>query len=615
MTRTYSPETAPIRALPEVLVDQIAAGEVIERPAAVVKELVENALDAGAQAIEVTIESGGLRLIRVADDGAGIASEELSLAVTRFATSKIGSLSDLESVASMGFRGEALASIGAVSRLSIVSRKRGAQSAYQISVDGGRVSEPSPAALHAGTVIQSQELYFNTPARAKFMKSEATESQRIADMMKRIALAAPQVGFVLKSSTRVMLRYPAQSMVDRARAVLGDDFADCAIALEESPGPISIGGLIAPPTADGLGDIQYCYVNGRFVRDKTIQHAVRSAYRDVLHHERKPAFALFLHVPVDSVDVNVHPTKIEVRFRDSGAIHQLVFHALRRAIEQGTSVSTTQANSPASVSAQPFAAGSSPSSVTSHPRFEPTRLEFGVAEPSAAIQYLQAARERVLANEWAMAPRAPSVVTTQNDNQPHTSDAPLGFAIAQLHGVFVLAQNVQGLVLVDMHAAHERIVYEQMKRAFDATGMAAQPQLLPTAITVTAEEARVIESQRDALGRLGFDLSLTGATTAQIRSVPALLADVDAIALVHTVLTEMDEFGASEAVQAKRDELLASMACHAAVRANRILTLAEMNALLRSMEQTERADQCNHGRPTWVQLTMKDLDRLFMRGR
>ncbi len=639
--RKYAPELAAIRALPELLVDQIAAGEVIERPAAVVKELVENALDAGATEIEVSLDGGGLKSIRVADNGAGISAEELPLAVTRFATSKIANLLDLESVASMGFRGEALASIGAVSRLTLSSRKRGAKDAAQITVDGGRTGDVIPVALVEGTVVQAIELYYNTPARAKFMRTEATEAQRCNESIKRIALALPHVGFTLKTAARISLRYPIETLTQRAKRILGDAFAADAIDVNEQMGAYQLIGLIAPPTADGLGDIQYCYVNGRFVRDKTVLHAVRTAYRDVLHHDRKPAFALFLQLPHEMVDVNVHPTKSEVRFRESGAVHQLVALALRKALARGTSVSQalTTAQSDAARGAelnaftqpfftQSFSSGGASQTVgfTEADTRHYDQLKYGTQTPFAfssevqegsasAFQYLQAARDQTrerwigsLANEQSRS--ITNMAANANNETP-----PLGFALAQLHGVFVLAQNADGLVLVDMHAAHERIVYEQMKRAFDQSTIAAQPLLVPVTATIGAAEVEVIEAHREALNQLGFDLSLSGSATMQIRSVPALLADVDVTALVRTVLQELADFGESQAIVARRDELLAGMACHAAVRANRQLNLAEMNSLLRLMEQTDRADQCNHGRPTWVALSMKDLDKLFMRGR
>ena len=575
-----------IRSLPELLVNQIAAGEVVDRPASALKELVENSLDAGAQSVAVELVEGGVRRLKVVDDGAGIERDDLPLAVARFATSKIASLEDLERATTLGFRGEALASIGAVARLALVSRRAGDRHAWRIACDAGAVSAVEPAALAAGTIVEVEDLYFNTPARRKFLKSEATELARCDEAYSRIALSRPAVAFSLSHNGRRTSHLPPEALRQRAGRILGDDFAQAAVEVRSESQRARLAGLAAPPGFTRASrDAQFLYVNGRFVRDKVVAHAIREAYADVLHHDRHAAYVLFLEVDPALVDVNVHPAKSEVRFRESNAIHQFVFHALARALSAPPG---SDPNFPRQGTAVPL-----PGKMGSDPGF-------ALGQPVAAYEALFAT---AVADERRVTQAAPA-------------EAPmLGFALAQLHGVYVLAQNMQGLVLVDMHAAHERIVYEGLKDALDTAALPSQPLLVPIPMSATGEEVEQAEAGRSELESLGFDVAAAGPRELVIRAVPALLADLDAQGLLRSVLGEMREFGASRVLVERRNELLSTMACHAAVRANRSLTIPEMNALLRQMEQTERAGSCNHGRPTWAQFAMADLDRLFLRGR
>ena len=579
-----------IRTLSELLVNQIAAGEVVDRPAAALKELIENSLDAGAQSVAVDLSEGGVRRMRVTDDGSGIDRDDLPLAVARFATSKIATLDDLERAATLGFRGEALASIGAVARLAIASRRPGERHAWRIQCEAGAVSAVEPAALASGTTVDVEDLYFNTPARRKFLKSEATEFSRCADAFARIALSRPAVAFSLTHNGRRHLHLAPEEARARAAHVVGDDFAEAAVEVRAEGARLAISGLAAPPgVTRGNRDAQYLFVNGRFVRDKVLAHAVREAYADVMHHDRHPAYVLFVEIDPALVDVNVHPAKSEVRFRDSSAVHQFAFHALSRSL------------------ARPMGQAGHPG-VGRDPVLGPgLRRDDNAFQPSLAMSQPAARYEALFAIAVAEERRAEAAVPAQ---------APmLGFAVAQLHGVYILAQNMAGLVIVDMHAAHERIVYEGLKEALDAAELPSQPLLVPIPMTATAEEIEQAEAGRGELESLGFDVAPSGPREVVIRAVPALLADLDATGLLRSVLREMREFGASRVLVERRNELLSTMACHAAVRANRSLTLPEMNALLRQMEQTERSGSCNHGRPTWHQLAMADLDRLFMRGR
>ena len=578
-----------IRELPDLLVNQIAAGEVVERPASALKELVENSLDAGARSVSVDLAEGGIRRIRVADDGEGIEAADLPLALARFATSKIASLEDLERAATLGFRGEALASIGAVSRLAITSRRAGDRHAWRVACDGGALAPVEPAALAGGTTVEVEELYFNTPARRKFLKSETTEFARCEEAFSRVALSRPAVAFSLTHNGRRVAHLAPASPRERTAGVVGADFADSAVEVEASGASVRISGLVAAPGFTRASrDAQYLFVNGRFVRDKVLSHAIREAYADVLHHDRHPAYVLFLDIDPRLVDVNVHPAKTEVRFRDAGALHQFVFHALSRALAV-----------PLAGAARP-----APAAAPAAPAFAYSQGSLAVAQPPSRYEAFLAAATNDERRPGAQAPGA----------QPGAPPM-LGYALAQLHGVYVLAQNAAGLVVVDMHAAHERIVYEKLKGALDVSRLPAQPLLVPVAMPATAEEVEEAGRSAEALASLGFEVGAAGPRELVVRAVPALLADLDAPAVLRSVLAGMREFGASRVLLERRNELLSTMACHAAVRANRSLTVPEMNALLREMEETERAGSCNHGRPTWVQFSMADLDRLFLRGR
>ncbi len=581
-----------IRALAELLVNQIAAGEVIDRPASALKELMENSLDAGARSVAVELLEGGVRRVRVVDDGEGIDSADLPLAVARFATSKIATLEDLERAGTLGFRGEALASIGAVSRLAIATRRAGERHGWRIGCEAGEVSPVEPAALAAGTTVEVEDLYFNTPARRKFLKSEATEFARCEEAFLRIALSRPGLAFSLVHNGRRSAHWAPQSPRDRAAAIIGEEFPSCARDVAAEGARVRLEGLVAAPGfTRSTRDAQYLYVNGRFVRDKVVAHAIRQAYADVLHHDRHPAYVLFLEIEPALVDVNVHPTKSEVRFRDPNAIHRFVFHALSRALGEPLAGARSDGLPGRASDASPMPARSGFAAQAS----------LAMAQPAARYESLFAA---AVADE-DRALREPA---------PHEAP-PLGFALAQLHGVYILAQNAAGLVVVDMHAAHERIVYERLKGELDAPKLASQPLLVPIPVSATAEEVETVEASGEALAALGFDAAAAGPRQVVIRAVPLLLADVDAGALLRSVLAEIREYGASRALVERRNELLSTMACHAAVRAHRALTVPEMNALLREMEATERAGSCNHGRPTWVAFPMADLDRLFLRGR
>ena len=570
-----------IQPLADLLISQIAAGEVVERPASVVKELLENSLDAGARAITVQLAEGGVRQIRIADDGSGIPREELPLALARHATSKIASLEDLENVASLGFRGEALASIASVARVSITSRLRGDPHAWRIDAASEAIA---PAALGGGTVIEVDDLYFNTPARRKFLKREHTEFAHCEEACRRIALAHPAVAFQVQHNGRSVLHLAAGDPARRVSDLFDEEFAAQARPIEAAAGSLRLSGYAALPAYSRTrGDAQYFFVNGRFVRDKMLAHAVREAYADILHGQRHPAYVLFLELDPHGVDVNVHPAKTEVRFREGQAVHQFVFHALQRALAaplaHADAAPGTQTPSPAVTASQPL------------------QQTLAVEQPLAA--YFDFARQGA----------PPAMPEAQAGEAP-----PLGFALAQLHGVYILAQNAVGLVLVDMHAAHERILYEKLKTALDARP-AVQPLLVPVVISASGEEIAAAEAHAGTLDRLGFELAAAGPRELVVRAVPQALTLGRIPELVRALLADLEKFGASRAAAEHRNELLATMACHGAVRAHRTLSLPEMNALLRQMEATERADQCNHGRPTWTQLSMGELDRLFLRGR
>ena len=625
-----------IHILPDLLINQIAAGEVVERPAAALKELMENSLDAGATNISVQLAGGGTQLLKVSDDGAGIARDELPLALARHATSKITSLDDLERVGSLGFRGEALASIAAVSRLTLASRHRNAgnpgddKHAWSITSEGPQLSAPEPTALAAGTTVEVRDLYFNTPARRKFLKTEATEYAHCEEAFRRIALSRSAAGFTLQHNNRVQWHLKPQSLDERIAELQGKEFAQSSIGVNEDSAGLRLYGRVSSPAmAKASRDAQYFYVNGRYVRDKLLAHAVRQAYQDVLHHDRHPAFALFLDIDPALVDVNVHPTKTEVRFRDSRAVHQYVFHALSKVLAgtAGDTVTTQQAvsgfsrfSSGSSGSSGGAArswgssgasgySGASGTSDLSNVAYAPRQSAMALPASEAMGFY-----DTLFGARSATTPSIPDATDTEAPSLDNTVAPPLGFALAQLAGIYILAENQQGLVIIDMHAAHERIMYEKLKTALDAQEIPMQPLLVPVTIMAHTLDIATAEENGAMLRQIGFDVAPGSPTSLTIRAVPAMLADADVRTLTADVLREVREYGASRVLTERRNELLGTMACHAAVRANRRLTVTEMNALLRDMEATERSGLCNHGRPTWRQITVAELDKLFMRG-
>ena len=610
-----------IQELPDELISQIAAGEVIDRPAAAVRELVDNALDAGATQITVRLLSGGVRSISVEDDGAGIDTQDLPLALKRHATSKISSLSDLESVATMGFRGEALAAIASVSDLSITTRTAQASHGWRLQARSG---ELSPAARAVGTTVELQELFFSTPARRTFLKTDATELSHALEAVRRHALARPDVGFAVWHDGRLVAQWRTGNMVQRLGDVLGPDFMAASRELQAQTGPLHLQGRIGQPeVARARGDLQYLFVNGRHVRDKLVNHAVRAAYEDQLHGSRHPAFVLFLSISPELVDVNVHPAKAEVRFRDGRALHQAVQRAVEEALAPtraaAAAAATTSVTAPLAPAATPdLRPGWQPALAWTEPALSAQEPRPTWTAPDKPIGSGGMATWAVLRNA---APAAGDRPGSDHAWPDHHSPAnplawPLGRAVAQIAGVYILAENQHGLVVVDMHAAHERIVYEKLKRAAqDQAALPSQPLLLPLSFSATATEVAQVEAAAPTLLELGLDVGVLSATTLVVRSRPAALPDADLAELTRSVLAELAQVGASRVVQRARDDILATMACHGAVRANRRLTLEEMNGLLREMETTERADTCNHGRPTWRQVTMKELDALFLRGR
>ncbi len=609
---------ATIRLLPDQLISQIAAGEVVERPASALKELLENSLDAGSTDIQVSLLQGGIKQMRVTDNGAGVAKEDLMLALTRHATSKIASLEDLESVASLGFRGEALASIASISRTQLLSRQVGSKHAWRIGSEGSDISAVEPAALDAGTVIEVSDLYFNTPARRKFLKTEATEFGHCEEMFTRIALSRPDVSLMLQHNGRALSRFAVGQPERRFSEVLGSEFVAESIAVDESAAGLRLWGMAAKPTFNrNSRDTQYVYVNGRFVRDKVIAHAIRQAYQDVLHHDRHPAFVLFLELDPNLVDVNVHPAKTEVRFRDSQAIHRFIFHSLHKALAIPTGVSNAVTANQAQYN--PFSPQVSNVPSAHGGMLYPTQqsqINLSAHEPPSFYQSLFGSNMNPSANAT---PLAADLLPTQAVSMEAINEYPLGFAVGQVHGVYVLAQNKEGLVVVDMHAAHERIMYEKLKNALDSKTVQMQPLLLPVSFNADKLEVATVQEalagNQATLQQLGFDIAILSPTTLAVRAVPTMLQDADAVTLARDVLRDLREYGASRVLTERRNELLGTMACHAAVRANRSLTIPEMNALLRDMEATERSGQCNHGRPTWFQVSMTDLDKMFMRGK
>ena len=651
----------PIRDLPDELISQIAAGEVVERPASVVRELVDNALDAGATQITVRLLAGGVRLIAVEDDGLGIPPEELPVALRRHATSKITNLHDLETVATMGFRGEALAAISSVSEMALLSRPPTQASAFLLDARSG---ELRPAARSQGTTVEVKELFFSTPARRKFLKTDATELAHCIESVRRHALARPDVGFAIWHEGKLVEQWratfvpgegnPQDALARRLSDVLGEDFVTQSVAVQHRVGPVTVTGRAGlPDAARSRPDHQYCYVNGRFVRDKVLTHAARAAYEDVLHGHKQPIYALYVEIDPARVDVNVHPTKIEVRFRDSREVHQAVRHAVENALA---------APRAALAAAQAAQAAGASAATAPHPqgleqkqpvapmwqaqaamKFEDrghrvqdlqalwSPREITPSVPDAALGGLWAPSAQVASTEAdpsAAAP-APNAANSAVDDatraeamvwpeqrSDNASTWPLGRAVAQLHGVYILAENAQGMVVVDMHAAHERIVYERLKSQVDSGArIASQPLLIPATFAATPQEVATAEESTDVLALLGMEVVPFSPKTLAVRAVPTTLAQGNPVELARSVLAELAAHDATTVVQRARNEILATMACHGAVRANRKLTLDEMNALLRQMETTDRSDQCNHGRPTWRQLTMKELDGLFLRGR
>jgi DNA mismatch repair protein MutL len=669
---TLAPQR-PIRELPDELISQIAAGEVVERPASVVRELLDNALDAGATDIVVRLAGGGVRLISVEDNGAGIPSTELSVALKRHATSKIRDLRELEGVGTMGFRGEALAAIASVSDMTLLSRPEGQATAMALD---GRSGELRPAARASGTTVEVRELFFSTPARRKFLKTDATELGHCIEAVRRHALARPQVGFAIWHDGRLVEQWRAHSgdeAIDRRLSdVLGTEFIAASVPVQFTVGPLSLRGRAGlPDAARSRADQQFAYVNERFVRDKVISHAARSAYEDVLHGQRQPVYVLYLEIDPTRVDVNVHPTKIEVRFRDGREVHQAIRHGIERALaapragqleSASDAVINGQASDAGAGSAAEDRAGASDRSHLAHrptspsmPAWRQSRMDMG-GHPIADLAALWRPGETagLATNRPAVSESSPPVWTNATaGHDPDTSrldvgagtasgdavaprelrplestsapalksttqDAPiwpLGRALAQLQGIYILAENEQGLIVVDMHAAHERIVYERLKQQLDHAQLGSQPLLIPVSFAATPEEVLTAESYTAPLHELGLDISALSPRTLAVRAVPTSLAHADAVELARSVLAELAQHDASTVVQRARNELLATMACHGAVRANRQLTLDEMNALLRDMERTERSDQCNHGRPTWRAITLRELDALFLRGR
>ncbi len=591
-----------IQQLPTHLANQIAAGEVVERPASVVKELLENAIDAGARNVEIDIEQGGMRLIRIRDDGSGIHHDDLALALSRHATSKIGSMEELERVATLGFRGEALPSIASVARLMLSSRTDATERGWRVQADYSVVSAPEPVPHARGTSVEVRDLFYNTPARRKFLRTEKTEFTHLEEVVKRIALSRFDAAVRLHHNQRAIYALRAaetlEQMEQRVADVCGAAFIENALRVDFSAAGLRLSGWVALPAfSRSQADLQYFYVNSRMARDKLVAHAIRQAYRDVLHHDRHPAYVLYFEIDPALVDVNAHPTKHEVRFRESRLVHDFVFRALHDVLAQARPGVATHAfasldNAP--LLTTPATSEQSQTRFNYSPKAQPTAFQVRDAAPSYAA--------------WQAAASAAPHAHAQHDAPP------LGFAIAQLHGIYILAQNAHGLVMVDMHAAHERVTYERLKQARAGEGMVSQPLLVPVTVRVSEREAALAQDQRALLQSYGLDVDRIGPETLVVRQLPALLREADVEKLLRDVLSDLLTHGTTARVHEEINSLLSTMACHGSVRANRSLTITEMNALLRDMEATERGGQCNHGRPTWVQMSIGDLDKLFMRG-
>ncbi len=623
-----------IAPLPDHLINQISAGEVVERPANALKEILENSIDAGATEISVELAQGGIKLIRVRDNGAGIHADDLPLALSRHATSKIACLNDLEHVTSMGFRGEGLASIASVSRLSLTSRQKDNDYAAMIRAVDGTLSDVSAASHPVGTTVEVTDLFFNTPARRKFLKTEATEYAHCATVVERLALAYPHIAFSLKRDGKTVFHYPSQTLAQRISVIVGEEFVAAALPLDNTHNTLRLHGMVAKPTfTKGKSEKQYCFINHRFVRDKVMQHAVKQAYRDVLHQQLAPAYVLFLELPPEAVDVNVHPTKAEVRFRDSQAVHQLVFHTLNKTLDQTRADQTESISHAASL--LPLSADiTTPTTLAPQP--VPTKKSTPVAyTPTARIpqqRSLSLRESQAALNTYAtlyqkddgdpelqqLEQQRFGTPTPSPLSSPPNSSAelpPLGFAIAQLLGIYILAQAEDSLILVDMHAAAERVNYEKMKaQRAQAGALASQALLIPVSFTASHEEMAALAEHGDSIKQFGLDLSALSNHTIAVRAVPHMLSKADVAELSRQILHEFAQIGTSHTIAARENQILSTMACHGSIRAGRQLTLPEMNALLRDMENTPRSNQCNHGRPTWVRLSLKELDTLFLRG-
>lgn len=608
---------ARIQLLSQRLTNQIAAGEVVERPASVIKELLENSLDAGSDRIDIEIEQGGIKLIRIRDNGQGIDKEDLPLALSRHATSKILELEDLEHVASLGFRGEALASIASVSRLSLISRTPEASEAWKVETEGVDMnSKLSPAAHPIGTNVEVRDLFFNTPARRKFLRTEQTEYKRIDDIVKQLALSHFNTTLSLQHNQRQVHKFEKasspQEQQRRVSQICGPAFIENSVNIDIEQNGMRLWGWVSLPTfSRSQADMQYFYVNGRTIRDKVVSHAIKQAYRDVLFHGRHPVFVLFLELDPAEVDVNVHPTKHEVRFRESRSVHNFLFSVLHKALAAVRPEDHLHGTNPENYSTQAIENSSTQSSInfSNYNSNNGSYNNPNYASNARGNTYINQV-ENQLANYDAFRNTSESESLPESDGDI----PPLGFAIAQLHGIYILAQNALGLVIVDMHAAHERITYEHMKTASSNEGIKVQPLLVPISIAVSEKEADLAEEHNESLQGLGMEIERLGPESISLRQVPTILANANVEQLLRDVLSDISDHGSSDRLEAHRDEILSTMACHGSVRANRQLTIPEMNALLRDMEHTERSGQCNHGRPTWVQQGLSELDKLFLRG-